>query len=132
MCDGPRAGVKTERGTPTPLRQGACALLTPPLIRPVPFHRTRPRMVRGQTKERNIIMKEDTKTGRKPTYEIFAVKDGVDGKAVWTKIGAAWPHKDGKGFSLKGFTINGDPCPDGKNSVHLRVIEAKGGKGGVQ
>jgi hypothetical protein len=77
-------------------------------------------------------MTSNTKTGRKPTYEVFAVKNGAEGKAVWMKIGAAWPHKDGKGFSLKGFSINGDPCPEGKHSLHLRVIEAKAGKGGGQ
>jgi len=37
MGDRPRVGVKTEQGTPAPLRQGARALLTPPLRRPVPF-----------------------------------------------------------------------------------------------
>ena len=77
-------------------------------------------------------MTTNTKRGQKPTYEVFAVINGVKGKAVWMKIGAAWPHKDGKGFSLKGFTINGDPCPDGKHRVHLRVIEAKAEKGGGQ
>ena len=35
MSNGPRAGVKTEQGTPAPLRPWGFALLTPPLIRPV-------------------------------------------------------------------------------------------------
>ncbi len=100
--------------------------MTPPLIRPVPFNRTRPRSVRGQTKERDFTMSSNTKTGQKPTYEVFIVQDGAEGKAVWTKIGAAWPHKDGKGFSLKGFTLK-----EGLK-VHLRAVEAKAGKGGGQ
>jgi hypothetical protein len=62
--------------------------LTPALIRPVPFNRTRPRIVRGRTTERNIIMTSNTKTGQKPTHEVFAVKNGAEGKAYWTKIGA--------------------------------------------
>lgn len=71
-------------------------------------------------------MTSNTKSGRKPSYEVFSVENGAESKAVWTKIGAAWPHKDGKGFSLKGFTIGG-----GLN-VHLRAVEAKAEKGGVQ
>lgn len=72
-------------------------------------------------------MSNNTKTGQKPTYEVFTVQNGAEeGKAVWTKIGAAWPHKDGKGFSLKGFTLGG-----GLN-VHLRAVEAKAEKGGVE
>jgi hypothetical protein len=101
--------------------------LTPSLIRPVPFNRTRPRIVGGQTTERDIIMSNDTKTGQKPTHELFAVKDGKEGKSFWTKIGAAWPHKDGNGFSLK-F----DFYPADGQAIQLRVIKAKAEKGGAQ
>ena len=76
-------------------------------------------------------MENATCKGQKPTYEVFAVKNGTEGKKVWTKIGAAWPHKDGKGFSLKGFTINERSVPDDSHSVHLRVIRAKAEKGGA-
>ncbi|HAJ48732.1 MAG TPA: hypothetical protein DCL54_19310 [Alphaproteobacteria bacterium] len=35
-----------------------------------------------------------------PAFVLYRVEG--DGKnAVWTKIGAAWPNRDGKGFSLK-------------------------------
>lgn len=40
---------------------------------------------------------------KRPALELFAVtksKNG-EGKGFWQKIGAAWPHEDGKGFSLK-------------------------------
>ena len=40
-------------------------------------------------------------TGQKPAHELFAVQDNAEGKSFWTKIGAAWPHKDGKGFDIK-------------------------------
>lgn len=37
----------------------------------------------------------------KPTHHIYHVRDGEESeKGYWTRIGAAWPHKDGKGFSL--------------------------------
>ncbi len=36
---------------------------------------------------------------RKPTHRLYrVVGDGAD--AFWTPIGAAWPNKDGKGFSI--------------------------------
>lgn len=37
--------------------------------------------------------------GRKPTHRLYRVLgEGKD--ASWTPIGAAWPNKDGMGFSL--------------------------------
>lgn len=37
-----------------------------------------------------------------PTLHAFVVKDGKgDGqKGFWTKIGTAWAHEDGEGFSI--------------------------------
>ena len=73
-------------------------------------------------------MTSTTKTGQKPTHEVFAVKNGAEGqKAFWTKIGAAWPHKDGKGFSLKLASYPADG-----QTIQLRVTKAKDEKGGVQ
>ncbi len=37
--------------------------------------------------------------GRKPTYRLYRVLGDGQG-AIWTPIGAAWPNKDGLGFSL--------------------------------
>ncbi|MEA3043138.1 MAG: hypothetical protein QOH47_976 [Sphingomonadales bacterium] len=38
-------------------------------------------------------------TGAKPTHRLYQVSG--DGKtASWREIGAAWPNKDGAGFSL--------------------------------
>ena len=36
----------------------------------------------------------------KPAYEVFVV-EGEGESTYWTKIGAAWPTKDGKGFSIR-------------------------------
>ncbi len=46
----------------------------------------------------------------KPTHYVYHIaereQDGSDEKrAFWTKIGAAWPHSDGKGFALE--TVHG-------------------------
>ena len=38
-------------------------------------------------------------TGAKPTHRIYRV-DGDGKTANWTEIGAAWPNKDGRGFSI--------------------------------
>jgi hypothetical protein len=35
----------------------------------------------------------------KPTHRIYRVL-GEAGKANWTPIGAAWPNRDGEGFSI--------------------------------
>jgi len=37
--------------------------------------------------------------GRKPTHRLYRVIGDGD-QAIWTPIGAAWPNKDGMGFSL--------------------------------
>jgi hypothetical protein len=41
-------------------------------------------------------------TAKRPTHRVYAVteKDGAD-KAFWTAIGAAWPHRDGRGYSVE-------------------------------
>ncbi len=41
-------------------------------------------------------------TSNKPSHRIYAVTKRNSGeKNDWTEVGAAWAHKDGKGFSLK-------------------------------
>ena len=38
----------------------------------------------------------------KPTLYAYAVKDrGRNQKAIWTRIGAAWAHEKGRGFSIE-------------------------------
>ncbi len=40
----------------------------------------------------------------KPTFIAYQVEDGGQGedtsKGHWLEVGAAWPHKDGKGYSI--------------------------------
>lgn len=58
--------------------------------------------------------------GRKPTHRLFrVVGDGEN--AIWTPIGAAWPNKDGQGFS-----INCEAMPLSGRIV-MRTITAKPG-----
>lgn len=45
-------------------------------------------------------MAAKSKTGSKmPSHEAFVVT-GEGDASFWTKIGAAWPHDDGKGFNV--------------------------------
>jgi hypothetical protein len=39
---------------------------------------------------------------KKPTLIAYTVKERGEGqKAIWTRIGAAWPHGSGAGFTLQ-------------------------------
>jgi hypothetical protein len=65
----------------------------------------------------------NTATKTRPTHRIYSVsKTNGDAKPFWLEIGAAWPHKDGKGFNLK-FNA----CPVGDSEVVIRVPRAKAG-----
>lgn len=44
-------------------------------------------------------MKRTTKSTH-PTHSVFVV-EGEGETAFWTRIGTAWPHKDGSGFNLQ-------------------------------
>jgi hypothetical protein len=37
---------------------------------------------------------------KRPTHEAFVVT-GEGESAFWTKLGAVWPHDDGKGFNVE-------------------------------
>lgn len=42
-----------------------------------------------------------TTANNKPAYLVYAVREGKDSdQSYWTKIGAAFAHNDGKGFSI--------------------------------
>lgn len=48
-----------------------------------------------------MARKEHTseKSSKAPTHGIFVVEGDGDA-AFWTRIGAAWAHQDGQGFSI--------------------------------
>lgn len=63
--------------------------------------------------------------GRKPSHRLYRVLgDGAD--AIWTPIGAAWPNKDGKGFS-----INCDAVPL-QGRIVMRTIQERPDEAGGQ
>lgn len=66
-------------------------------------------------------------TSNRPTHRVHAViKKGSDDKGKWHEIGALWPHKDGKGFSMKL-----DLVPVGDAELVIRTIEDKQSEGGA-
>ena len=56
----------------------------------------------------------DTQTpgGKAPTHIAYQVREGQQ-KGYWTRIGAAWAHKDRKGFNIQ---LDGIPL-DGRISL---------------
>jgi hypothetical protein len=58
----------------------------------------------------------------KPTLYAYAVKDrGRNQKSIWTRVGAAWPHEKGNGFTIElealpvgGRLVLTEPKPDDK------------------
>lgn len=71
-------------------------------------------------------------TNNKPALLAYAVKDrGKNKKAYWTRIGAAWPHENGKGFTieLEAFPVDGrlvltEPKQDEQTSEATHSSEA--------
>jgi len=53
---------------------------------------------------------------KSPSHVVYQVRDREGGKGFFTRIGAAWPHRDGKGFNVQ---IESVPL-DGR--LTLRVI----------
>ena len=65
-------------------------------------------------------MSNDTTTKIRPSYRIYSVMKNGDDNSTWTEIGAAWAHKDGKGF---GLTFTARPLEGAE--IVLRVAKAK-------
>ena len=40
-------------------------------------------------------------TSKAPSYAAYHVRDTKGGNAIWTRIGSAWQHADGKGFNIQ-------------------------------
>jgi hypothetical protein len=48
----------------------------------------------------NMSTTEPT-SSKAPTHVAYQVRDREGHKGIWTRIGAAWPQKDGKGFNIQ-------------------------------
>lgn len=65
-------------------------------------------------------------TGSKPSHRLYRVS-GEGDNTTWTPIGAAWQHRDGKGFS-----ITCDAVPLQGRIVMRRITERAAATGGQQ
>jgi hypothetical protein len=54
---------------------------------------------RGANIKEPIMTKQTQTANAKPTHRIYNVT-GAGKSAYWTAIGAAWPNRDGEGFSI--------------------------------
>jgi CHC2-type zinc finger protein len=59
---------------------------------------------RGRARGHSQLEKGLQAMSGKPSHKVFVVEDraggGDDNEAFWTRIGSAWPHKDGKGLNI--------------------------------
>jgi hypothetical protein len=65
----------------------------------------RPVDTRGRSSTLQGSNANDTAVANPPTYIAYHVKETTAGeqgekRGVWTRVGAAWPNKDGKGFNV--------------------------------
>ena len=63
--------------------------------------------------------KSEATASKQPSHIAYHVRDREGQKAIFTRIGAAWPHKDGNGFNIQ---IESVPL-DGR--ITLRVASEK-------
>jgi hypothetical protein len=45
--------------------------------------------------------KTESTASKAPSHIVYQVRDREGQKGFFTRIGAAWPHKDGKGFNIQ-------------------------------
>ena len=50
-------------------------------------------------------LENQTSPSKKPTHAAYHVRDRKGGDAIWTRIGSAWQHADGKGFNIQIETV---------------------------
>jgi hypothetical protein len=45
--------------------------------------------------------KNPSSTSKAPSHNAYHVRDRKGSEAIWTRIGSAWQHADGKGFNVQ-------------------------------
>ena len=43
----------------------------------------------------------ESSTTKTPSHIAYHVRDREGKKGIWTRVGTAWPHRDGNGFNLQ-------------------------------
>ena len=47
------------------------------------------------------MTESNTNTSKAPSHTAYQVRSREGQKGFWTRIGSAWPHNDGQGFSIQ-------------------------------
>jgi len=67
-----------------------------------PRHSTGIEAANGAGSKREESQMATQNASKRPTHYLYAVTErGNSDKGFWTRIGAAWPNSDGKGFNFK-------------------------------
>jgi hypothetical protein len=53
----------------------------------------------------NESLNKSSSTSKTPTHVAYHVRDRKGAEAIWTRIGSAWAHADGKGFNIQVETV---------------------------
>ena len=59
-------------------------------------------------------------------YDLISPRARKDGKTFWVKLGAAFPNKDGQGFSL---VFDALPISDAEGVVRVLMVEPRDNAG---
>lgn len=51
--------------------------------------------------QKNEPKAEQAEAPKGPDYIAFHVREGERGKSYWTRLGAAWAHRNGGGFNIQ-------------------------------
>jgi len=46
-------------------------------------------------------MSEQTSTSKSPSHYVYHIREIKGQKGIWSRVGAAWAQKDGKGFNIQ-------------------------------
>lgn len=68
-------------------------------------------------------IKNSKRESKAPAFIAYHVADKGEDKSFWTRIGAAWAHDDGKGFSL---SLDLVPVNGGRLVLRVPNEEEKG------
>ena len=64
---------------------------------------------------------DNAAAAKQPTHIAYQVREREGQDSIWTRIGAAWQHKDGKGFNI---AIEAAPL-DGRITLRVRTEKKK-------
>ena len=60
---------------------------------------------------------DNAAAAKQPTHIAYQVRERENQDSIWTRIGAAWQHKDGKGFNI---SVEAMPL-DGRITLRVRT-----------